>query len=169
MRRSPSVALSLLTVLALAVLAAGGTAQAGPSAAPTSERILSADLAVTGFVAGGETTVESSHPVVFVFTIKNNGPSVVDSSADLHYTVVRHGTVTDQLCILPSHHGFNADSPFCEPGQLKVGQRARMTLIVQPESGITGVRVSVRVCSSNESDIPDPVSGNNCLTLGVRI
>jgi hypothetical protein len=170
MRRSSSVAFSVFTVIAMAAVTTSGAVQAAPSASPTPMSALSpsADLAVTGFVAGGERTVESSHPVVFVFTVKNKGPNAVTSSADMAYTRVRNGTVTDQLCILPGGHGFNADSPFCEPGPLRVGQVARMTLIVQPDSNVTGVRLTVRVCSSNESEIPDPVPANDCLTLGVR-
>jgi hypothetical protein len=170
MRRSPSVALSIFSVIVMAGVTTSGAVQAAPSptTTPTSALAPSSDLEATGFVAGGERTVESSHPVVFVFTLKNKGPDAIDSSADLSYAEVQNGTVTDQLCIFPDRRSFNADSPFCEFGQLKVGQVARMTLIVQPFNNVTGVRLSVRVCSSNESGIPDPVSANDCRTLGVR-
>jgi hypothetical protein len=168
MRRSSSVGLSILTVIALAGVTNSGTAHAGSSPTVTSTHSPIADLTVTGEVAGGEQTVESFHPVVFVFTLKNKGPNTVDSSADMSYTEIQNGTVTDQLCIFPDRRSFNADTPSCEYGPLGVGQVARMTLIVQPLSGVTDVSLTVRVCSSNESGIPDPVSTNDCTTLGVR-
>jgi hypothetical protein len=150
--------------LLLTAVAGGGTLGGSAAAAPQS-----ADLSVSGFVAGSERTVESSHPVVFVFSLRNRGPSTVDSSADLSYTAVTNGTVTDQLCVFPGGASFNADSPSCEYGQLGTGQVARMTLIVQPRTDVTNVRLSVRVCSSNESEIPDPVSANDCITRSVRL
>jgi hypothetical protein len=126
------------------------------------------DLAISGFVAGGELNVETFHPVVFVFKLTNNGPRAITSSADQSYTSVQNGSVTDQLCVFPNGNSFNADSPFCEYGALKVNQSAQMTLIVQPDAAATG-SVSVRVCSSNESDVPDPVSRNDCLTQSVSL
>ena len=168
MVRTSSVALSIVTAIALAGVTTSGTAQAGSSTTSTSAHSPLADLAVTGEVAGGEETVESFHPVVFVFTLTNNGPKPVDSSVDMFIAEVQNGTVTDQLCIFPDRRSFNADTPFCEFGPLGVRQAARMTLIVQPLADVTDVRLNVRVCSSNESGIRDPVSTNDCTTLGVR-
>jgi hypothetical protein len=167
MRRSSTVALSIFTAIAIAGVTTGGTAQAGSSSTLTSAQSPSLDLAVTGEVAGGEQSVESFHPVVFVFALQNK-KGTVDSSADMSYTDVQNGTVTDQLCIFPDRRSFNADTPFCEFGQLTKGQVARMTLIVQPLSNVTGVELRVRVCSSNESGIPDPNPANDCTTLAVR-
>jgi hypothetical protein len=161
MRRSIAVAMSVASVSTL--LLAGAAAAGSSAASPPS-----ADLAVSGFVAGGERAVESSHPVVLVFALMNRGPDTVDSSADVSYTRVTNATVTDQLCVFPDGNSFNPDSPYCEYGALAPGQVAHMTLVVQPRSNVTGVRLSVRVCSSNESDIPDPVTGNNCVTRSVR-
>jgi hypothetical protein len=163
MRRTPMAVAS--TVVALVGVAAGGALNAS-GAASTASR--SADLAVSGTVAGGEHSVESFHRVVFVFTIRNKGPGTVDSSADLGYTSVRNGSVSDQLCILPDGNSINPDSPQCEYGTLAPGQAARMALIVQPRTDMSGVPVTVRVCSSNESGIPDPVAANNCATRTVR-
>jgi hypothetical protein len=161
------------TIVAGAVAAAGliGVAAAGTAvaASPRSSASPSADLSVSGSVAGGERSVESFHPVVFVFNLTNKGPSAITSSADLTYTSVVNGTVTDQLCIMPNGNSLNADSPACEPGQLAVGQTSHMTLIVQPNASASGSSVRVRVCSSNESSTPDPVSSNNCKTLSVAI
>jgi hypothetical protein len=166
MRRSVSLALSVPPAIALLSVLAGGAASA-PGTTPPSPA--SADLATTGSVAGGERTVESSHPVVFVFRLRNHGPATVDSSADLNYTAVRNGEVVDQLCVFPGGNGFNADSPYCEFGALAPGQTARMTLIVQPRTDVTRVPLTVRVCASNESEIPDPVPGNDCATKSVLI
>jgi hypothetical protein len=166
MRKTLSVALSVAGLVVPAAVTMGVVASTG-SAADASAR--SADLAVSGAVAGGERTVESSHPVVLVFTLKNRGPGDVDSSADMGYVSVRNGTVTDQLCIFFTGASFNADSPQCEYGALSVGQTGRMTLIVQPRTDITDFRLSVKVCSSNESGIPDPVASNDCATRSVRV
>jgi hypothetical protein len=168
MRRSSSIALSVVTAVALACVTTSGTAHAGSPATPTSAPAPHVDLAVTGEVAGGEQTLGSHHPVVFVFTLRNKGPNVLNTSADMFYTEPMNGTLTDGLCINPDRGGFEADSPFCEFGPLRVGQVARMTLIVEPLSDVTNVLLSVRVCSSNEGDVPDPVSANDCVTLGVR-
>ena len=167
MTRTSSVALSIVSAIALVGITSSGTAEAGPSATSISALPPRADLAVTGEVAGGEETVASSDPVVFVFTLTNNGPKAVDSSADMFIADVQNGSVSNQLCVNPAGGAFGPDSPFCEFGPLAVRQAARMTLIVQPRSDLTGVQLSVRVCSSVESAIRDPDSENDCTTLGV--
>ena len=158
------IALAATVAVTGAVVVLWPLVQASSAASP------GADLAVSGFVAGGEQNVATFHPVVFVFKLTNNGPRAITSSGDQSYTSVSNGTVTDQLCVFPSGDSFNADSPFCEYGTLNVHQSAQMTLIVQPDSTApSGSKLSVRVCSSNESDVPDPVSQNNCLTKGVTL
>jgi hypothetical protein len=165
MRASIKVAWSLSSAVAMLVAVAGGAVGGvGQSRAASS----SADLAASGMVAGGERTVESSHPVVFVFTLRNKGPATVDSSADIEYTSIKNGTFVDQLCILSNGNSFNADQPGCEYGELRPGEWARMTLIVQPTRNVSGP-LSVRVCASNESGIPDGVRGNNCTTKTVML
>ena len=165
MKKTLSVALSVSALVVPAAVAAGAVA----ADATSSPAATSADLAVSSFVAGGERNVESSHPVVFVFTLKNRGPDTVESSADMSYVQVRNGQVTDQLCVFSNGNGFNADSPFCEYGELAVGQTARMTLIVTPRTDIADFRLSVKVCSSNESEIPDPVASNDCVVRSVHV
>jgi hypothetical protein len=167
MVRTSSVALSILAVIALAGVTSS-TAHAGSSSTLSSAHSPAADLAVTGQVAGGEEAIGSLHPVVFVFTLANNGPKRVDSSADMTIAEVQNGTVTDQLCIFPNRQAVDADTPACEYGPLEPRQAAQMTLIVQPRAELTDVRLTVRVCSSNESGIRDPVSTNDCTTLGVH-
>ena len=127
------------------------------------------DLAVSGFVAGGEQNVETSHPVVLVFTLTDNGPRAITSSADQSYTSVQNGSITDQLCVFPNGNAFNPDSPSCEYGGLKAHQSVRMTLIVQPDPTASGQPLSVRVCASNESGVPDPQTRNDCLSLSVSL
>jgi hypothetical protein len=157
-----------IVAIAAATMVAGACVVFGP-AVQASSKSAGTDLAVRGYVAGGERTVEISHPVVFVFTLKNKGPRAITSSADQAYTAVSNGTVVDQLCVFPGGNSFNADSPFCEYGTLPVGQSGQMTLVVQPDPGAHGSELSVRVCSSNESGVPDPVSGNNCVTKRVTL
>jgi hypothetical protein len=113
--------------------------------------------------------VETSHPVVLVFTLTNNGPRAITSSADQSYTSVQNGSIADQLCVFPNGNAFNPDSPSCEYGGLKAHQSARMTLIVQPDPTASGQPLSVRVCASNESGVPDPVARNDCLSLTVSL
>jgi hypothetical protein len=168
MRRSVRPVMSVLSVLsAIALTAVAGGALSAPGHGAGSPG--SADLAASGSVAGGLRVVESFHPVVFEFTVRNRGPAAVDSSADLAYTIVRNGTVVDQLCVIANGSSFNPDSPACEFGSLAPGEHARMVLIVQPRTNVTQVYVKVRVCASNESDIPDDVSRNDCTTKKVLI
>jgi len=126
-----------------------------------------ADLAVTGLVAVGETSTESSHLVVFVFTLTNKGPSATDGSADLTVTDVQGGTIADTMCVLPNGFGINPDSPSCETGPLRARQSVQDTYVLQPSG--TSTSVSLRACASNEGSIPDAVPGNNCRTLEVAI
>jgi hypothetical protein len=155
----------LIAIAAATVI--GGALVAWP-AVQASSASAGTDLAVRGFVAGGELNWEPSHLVVFVFTLKNNGPRDM-LSAYQTYTSVSNGTVTDQLCVSPSRNTFNPDSPSCEYTTLNVGQTAKMTLIVQPDASAAGSEVSVRVCSSNGADVPDPVSRNNCVKKSVAL
>jgi hypothetical protein len=136
-----------------------------PGSAASNAIAVSSDVRVTGFVAGGERSVESSHPVVFVFRETNHGPGAGPDSVDLSIVSSSGGTVTDQLCVFPNGDGFDPDSPSCEPGPLRVHQSSIMTVIVQPNSGST---VRIRVCTSNEGGLPDPNSSNDCRTLRVQ-
>jgi hypothetical protein len=147
------------TVLALGIaLVSGGISHANTQGA---------DLAVTGLVAGGETSTESFHLIVFVFTLTNKGPAGTDGSADLTLTDVQGGSLVDVMCVLPNGFGINPDSPSCETGPLRAKQRVQDTYVLQPSG--TSTSVSLRVCASNEGSVPDPVSSNNCKTLAVAI
>src|SRR6478609_356826 len=139
-------------ILMTLVLAVGSTLVfSGASEAKTQ----GADLAVTGLVAGGETSTESFHLVVFVFTMTNNGPLATDGSADVVLTGVQGGTLVDAMCVLPNGFGINADSPACETGALSKKQRVQDTFVVQPSA--TATSVSLRACSINEGRVADPV------------
>lgn len=154
----------LSLIIATAVLAMGGAlVSSGVSQADTQ----GADLATTGIVAGGETSTESSHLIVFVLTLTNKGPMGSGASADLVLTDVQGGTVVDTMCVLPNGFGINPDTPSCEFGPLRSKQSVQATYVVQPSGPST--TVSVRVCASNEGSVPDPVASNNCKTLTVAI
>jgi hypothetical protein len=149
----------VITVLALGVaLVSSGVSQA---------KSQGADLAVTGVVAGGETSTESFHLIVFVFTLTNKGPLATDGSADLTLTDVQGGSIVDVMCVLPNGFGINPDFPSCETGPLNAKQSVHDTYVVQPSG--TSTSVSLRACVSNEGSVPDPVSGNDCRTLAVAI
>ena len=154
----------LAKVVVLAVLVLGvALVSSGVSHANTQ----GADLAVTGSVAGGETSTESFHLIVFVFTLTNKGPAATDGSADLTVTDVQGGSLVDVMCVLPNGFGINPDSPSCETGPLHTKQSVHDTFVLQPSGPSTSV--SVRACASNEGSISDPVAGNNCKTLSVVI
>jgi hypothetical protein len=155
--------LTLIVVTAVLAVVGGLLVSSGVSQANAK----GADLAVTGLVAGGETSTESSHLIVFVFTLTNKGPTATDASADLTLTDVQGGTLVDNMCVLPSGFGINPDSPSCETGPLQPRQSVQDTYIVQPSG--TSTSVSLRTCASNEGSVPDPVASNNCKTLHVAI
>jgi hypothetical protein len=157
-------------IMATVVLGVAGTGLfAGVSHAQTPQvaTTAAADLAMSGSVAGGETSTESSHLIAMVFTLTNKGPGDIDSSADTTVTVLSGGTMVDEMCVLPNGFGINADTPVCEQGQLPAGHSFKSTVILQPSGN--DVTLSVRACASNESGIPDPRPGNNCKTLMVNI
>jgi hypothetical protein len=156
---------TVTAALGLVIGSAGIVQAAGASAAAPS-----ADLAVTGSVAGGLRILgEPSHLVAFTFDLKNKGPNGVTSSADMTYSRVHNGFVVDQLCVLPNGTGFNADSPSCEPGALAAGESTHMTLILKPTAGALNRKLTVRVCASTEGSEVDPVASNNCKTLSVTL
>ena len=150
-----------LIVMTLVLAVGSALASSGASEAKTQ----GADLAVTGLVAGGETSTETSHLVVFVFTLTNKGPLATDASADVVLTDVQGGTLLDTMCVLPNGFGINPDGPFCETGPLDKKQSVQDTYVVQPSTA--GTPVSLQACSSNEGSLPDPVAANNCKTLVV--
>jgi hypothetical protein len=151
-------------VVMVVVLAVGSTLF---FSATSEARARRADLAVSGFVAGGERSTESSHLVVFTFTLTNNGPSSTGGSADLVLTGVKGGTVLDTMCVLPNGFGINPDGPSCETGPLGNKQSVHDTYVVQPSASATSV--SLRACSTNEGAVSDPVAANDCKTLKVAL
>jgi hypothetical protein len=153
-----TAALGLAIGSAMIVQAAGASASE-----PT------ADLAVTGSVAGGERTVATYHLVAFTFHLKNKGPNGVTSSADMTYSNVHNGYVVDQLCVMPNGNGFDPDSPSCEPGALAAGQSTHMTLILKPTEGVPNRKLTVQVCASTEDSEVDPISSNNCKIQSVTL
>ncbi len=62
-------------------------------------------------IRGGETSTESFHLIVFVFTLTNKGPLTTDASADLTVTDVQGGSLVDVMCVLPNGFGINPDFP----------------------------------------------------------
>jgi hypothetical protein len=150
---------AVLAVLVLGVaLVSSGVSHANPQGA---------DLAVTGLVAGGETSTDSGHFIVFVFTLTNKGPAATDGSADLTFTDVQGGSLVDIMCVLPNGVGIYADTPSCETGPLQTKQSVQDTFVLQPSG--TSTSVSLRVCASNEGSVADPVASNNCKTLSVVV
>lgn len=154
----------LTLIVVTAVLAVGGALL---SSGVTQAATQGADLAATGIVAGGETSTERSHLIVFVFTLTDKGPSGSGASADLVLTDVQGGTLLDTMCVLPNGFGINPDTPACEFGPLRAKQSVQATYVVQPSD--TSTSVSLRACTNNEGSVPDPVASNNCKTLAVAI
>jgi len=154
----------LSLIVATALLAMGGAlVSSGVSHAATQ----GADLAANGIVAGGETSTERSHLIVFVLTLTNKGPIGSGASADLVLTDLQGGTLLDTMCVLPNGFGINPDTPSCEFGPLRAKQSVQATYVVQPSD--TSTSVSLRACTNNEGSVPDPVASNNCTALAVAI
>ncbi len=165
MRRPINIILSLACAVALSASTAGALSAPGH----TRESPESADLAVSGVIVGGARVVGNGHLAVFDFTLRNRGPAaIIDNSADLTYTAVLNGTVVDQYCINTSGGTFDPDSPGCEFGNLASGEHTRMVLIVQPDN-VASVHLRVRVCASNEAEIPDEFARNDCITKSVLV
>ena len=157
MRRMTLIAMAAVLALSAALLSSNAS----------QAKAKGADLAVTGQVAGGETSTESSHLVVFVFTLMNKGPLATDGSADLTVTSIQGGTLVDTMCVLPSGFGINPDTPTCETGPLLAKQSVHDTYVIQPSGA--PAPVSLTACAGNEGSVPDPAASNNCATLEVAI
>jgi hypothetical protein len=157
----------ILATFALGLASAGIFAGVSQATTQSPDTATKADLVMTGSVAGGETSTESFHLIVFVFTLTDKGPGDIDSSADTTVTTVDGGTLVDTMCVLRNGFGINPDGPSCEQGPLAIHQSVKSTFIVQPTTGHH--TVSVTACGSNESAIPDAVPSNNCKTLSVAI
>ena len=146
------------------VLAVAGTL-AGSSV--TQAQAAGVDLSTTGSIFAGLTGAQVGQEILFGYTVTNNSAS---RSADLAVTFsVTNGTASrrDYICpLVSSHFNINADTPSSEPGRLPAGKTE--TVGVLATSRATGT-TTVTACASNLSGLPDPVRGNNCKKLSLKI
>ena len=162
MMRTSSVALSIATAIALAGVTTSGTA--GSSMTSNSANSPSPTSLSPGRWPAARKW--SNPSTLCVFTLTNKCPKPVDPSADMFIAEVQERHGGRSAVHVPRPAKFQRRHPVLRV--LGVRQSARMTLIVHPFTDVTDVRLNVRVCSSNESGIPNPVSTNDRTTIGVR-
>ncbi len=155
----------VLSILGAASIA-GALVSTVPSASAAPSRSAASEPAfvLTGSVAGGITTIQTSQTLTFVFTETKHSTAAANEDLDLTSVVnvsVAHAGMT---CVLPGGTAINPDSPFCEPGFVKPGQQASMVLTTTV-TGAPGTTARARVCLSNEST---GVIGP-CKTVSVKI
>jgi hypothetical protein len=125
------------------------------------------DLAITtaSVVDGVKVTQGSGQLVPFSFTAKNNS----SQAADLNFTfTVTHGSDVGYICPLPgSGVDIDPDTPNCELGSLASGHSSSAGIIASA-TGASGQYLTVKACVTDFTTT-DPVPGNNCRTLKVKI
>jgi hypothetical protein len=153
------VAATIITPAATSVAAANAPARVRP-----------ADLGIIqAYVAGGARSAEFGQTLTFVWTAKNFGPGVADVSIDL-VSVTGIDELADtsaENCVLPNGTVINADTPSCEPGIFRAGQRAGSLVFSGVVDGTADI--VLRVCTSELSGARDPRASNNCRTLRVAL
>ena len=154
--------ISSALVLAVAGTLAGSSVTQAQPAQPAG-----ADLAITGGIFAGLTGAQVGQEIVFGYTVTNKSAS---RSADLSVTfTVTNGAAgrRDYICpLVSSHFNINPDIPGCEPGRLPAAKTETAGILVTSKA--TGT-TTVTACASDLSGVPDPVPGNNCKKLSLRI
>jgi hypothetical protein len=122
------------------------------------------DLSITGFVVAGVTSAEGSMHVPFSFTVTNR--SVTAAAIDITYTLTGGSASNDDyVCpMVGTGADINPDTPDCEPGIL-AGHRSTSAAIIVTAT-VAGT-MTVQACVGAGTVEPDPVPGNNCMSLSI--
>jgi hypothetical protein len=136
-----------LTMAGLAGLAFGGAALV-TSAAPQAAGNTSHGFSVTGSTAGGVSTASNGDPLTFVFSEVNVSSSST-ASEDIALLSLTNASIGSISCVFPNHSLFHPDGSFCEPGALRVGQKAS-SVTNATVTGSSGSTVTAHVCLENE-------------------
>ena len=125
------------------------------------------DLSITGSIFAGLTGAQLGQEIVFGYTVTNKSAS---RSADLAVTfTVTNGAADrrDYICpLVSSHFNINPDIPGVNRAAYPQPRpRVSGVLVTSKATGTT----TVTACASNLSSVPDPVPGNNCKKLSLRI
>ena len=157
-------------VVTLAAATISTPAAGSLAATSASARVRPADLGIVqAYVAGGARSAEFGQTLAFVWTAKNFGPGVADVSIDL-VSVTGIDELADtstESCVLPNGSMINADTPSCEPGTFRAGQRAGSLVFTGVVDGTADI--VLRVCTSELSGARDPRASNDCRTLRVAL
>ena len=149
-------ALAIVSLVALVANSSGS--EAGPT---------NVDLSITGSVVAGVTSAEGSMHVPFSFTVTNRSGSAADIVIGFTLTGGSAPDGSDYVCpLVATGADINPDGTFCEPGLLASGRSTSAAIIVTPTA--TGT-MTVQACVSAKTRGPDPVPGNNCKSLSIRI
>jgi len=106
-------------------------------------------FALRGSIAGSVKTIQTGQTLTFVFTETNRTTASVPE--DLVITYLSHVTLAGAICVVPGGVAINLDSPACEPGFVKPGQRASVVLTTTVTGSVSGTAASARVCLLNEN------------------
>ena len=131
------------------------------SAAPSRFTATTTTFTLKGSIAGGITTIQSGQTLTYVFTEVNQ--TTKGAYEDLGLVHTANVSLVDMTCVFRGA-AFNADTPFCEPGLVKPGQRASM-VATTTVTGASGAAASARVCLLNEKT----GAKGPCKTLSVPI
>jgi hypothetical protein len=147
----------------VAVAAVLATTLTSASATTSRSAATTAAFALRGSIAGGVKTIQTDQTLTFVFTEINQTTGSVPE--DLVITKLSNVTLAGAICVLPGGTAINLDSPACEPGFVKPGQRASMVLTTTVTGSVSGTAASARVCLFNENT----GATGPCKTLSAKI
>jgi hypothetical protein len=133
----------------VAVAAVLATTLTSASATTSRAAATTAAFALRASTAGGVKTIQTGQTLTFVFTETNRTTASVPE--DLVITHLSHVTLAGAICVVPGGVAINLDSPACEPGFVKPGQRASVVLTTTVTGSVSGTAASARVCLLNEN------------------
>jgi hypothetical protein len=158
----------LVVVLSAATIITPAGASVAAANAPA--RVRPADLGIVqAYVAGGARSAGLGQTLTFVWTAKNFGPGVADVSIDLVSVtgIDQFADTSSENCVLPDGSVINADTPSCEPGIFRAGQRAGSLVFTGVVDGTADI--VLQACARDLSGARDPRASNNCRTLRVAL
>jgi hypothetical protein len=142
-RHLASILGSVGVAAVLATTLTSASATTSRAAAPTTA------FALRGSIAGGVKTIQTGQTLTFVFTETNRTTASVPE--DLVITHLSNVALAGAICVVPGGVAINLDSPACEPGFVKPGQKASVVLTTTVTGSVSGTAASARVCLLNEN------------------
>ena len=145
------------------VLAALAGAMPILSATPVSATPAGPDLAVLAVTPSVPTATPGQRVTVEVVAV-NHGPGAGDQAV----AITTRGLTADRATCA---FGVSSDGPnVCEYGATRVGRRFTTTFVVRVAAPGRGRRAAtLTACTTNLTNDPDPVPGNNCRSVAIRL